>query len=72
MNIGDLVKFHVNSWVFHRAKEDYASPGIIISQDTTGKSPLYEIMWADSKVTREHPCYLRLVGKRDTTKKSVL
>jgi hypothetical protein len=78
MKVGDLVNFHVTSWMFHRALEDYACPGIIIdklvrkSHMSSAEKIIFKILWTDLRITNEHPCYLKLISKTDTSIKKVL
>ena len=57
MKLGDLVKFHTD--VFVSAMREYSNPGVVIEVDDSHRQMKYTVMWADSKITREHPAYLR-------------
>ena len=62
MNVGDLVNFTTNSWVFQHAKEGYCNPGIIIEDMSIKNRGRYRVMWADQKITVEHVGYLKLLS----------
>jgi hypothetical protein len=64
--IGDLVNFHTESWVFKHSHKSYASPGIIISRGaghgTKRGINQFQVYWKDAKVTWEHDSYLLRVN----------
>ena len=61
MKVGDLVKFHTNSWVFNNARARYENPGVVIEvlQGTLHAHPRYRVLWANEKMTVEHASYLQ-------------
>ena len=72
MKVGDLVRWHTNSWVFKDAGNRYANPGLIVIdlQRGPGVQPAYQVMWADGQVTNEHVSYLKEVNKDDDSPKA--
>ena len=71
MNVGDLVNFHTNAWVFKSAESRYANPGIVIKElHREGTQHAYEVMWADGKVTNEYRGYLTHVGDQPAQRAS--
>ena len=61
MKVGDMVKFHTNSWVFSHHNARYENPGIIIEDVSLegDSAPRYRVLWANQKMTVEHTSYLQ-------------
>lgn len=71
MKLGDLVRWHSNSWVFSDAQGDYKSPGIVIERN---KNPAkfndthrdsYKVLWSDGRITNEWLCYLQNINMEE-------
>ncbi len=59
MNKGDIVRFHTEAWVFEEAAKEYENPGVVIEVDDEHRQVVYTVLWADSRITREHAGYLQ-------------
>ena len=66
MKKGDLVNFEVKARIFKDAERDYVNPGIVLEKRVGQESKdLFEVMWADGKITREYSCYLTIATRRN-------
>ena len=76
LKIGDLVKWHSNSWVFSDAKGDYKNPGIVVEKNENSISALskgrsverpdsYKVLWSDGRITNEWLCYLQNINTEE-------
>ena len=59
MNVGDLVNFYTNAWVFKNSEKDYANPGLVIEVDDSHRQCRYTVLWANGRITTEHHGYLK-------------
>ena len=64
VKVGDLVRWHTESWVFESAAERYCSPGVVLKKkpSATFTTVSFQVLWADGKITDEHDAYLHPYG----------
>jgi hypothetical protein len=65
MKVGDVVKFHSNSWVFAHARARYENPGVVIEDVSGASTSRYRVLWANKKMTVEHASYLQRVKENE-------
>lgn len=65
LHVGDLVRWHSDSWVFSSPGKEYQSPGVVLEEKRKmlfGKPKIsFRVLWADGRITAEHECYLRSI-----------
>jgi len=64
MQVGDLVNFHTEAWVFAHENRKRANPGLVVSvTDPINGRVVAKVLWSDGTYTQEHSSYLRPVDE---------